>query len=407
MNIIKRATAFLLAVTLSVLILPNIKPTATEDTFFIDIKGSVNYDYAFEVLKQLNSLRSSLGLAPLKMDYTLMEDAMLRAAESAVYFSHTRPSGKNCFTAFTDPSYTMGENIAIGHRSPTAVMNGWKNSSGHYQNMIKDSYTSVGIGCYMTADGVFSWSQLFNGNTAKENTVTGTKDICYSIEAKREYLGLNLSFDKKACPIKIGYTLKLKIDLRNVEFDYVSQMTENSSYIFTSSDPDVIEFDSNGIATVKADGISDITVSAKNSGALLFSFQYQTGHVFTDCCDTSCDFCGATRSAPHSAKPSPCDEDRICAFCGENMGKGTSHKYSGAGDEYCDLCNFKRELIYIKGDADGDQKVTTTDLATLKLYLAQIAELEEVSKKLCDLDGDKNVNTVDLAMLKLKLAGIE
>lgn len=56
----------------------------------------------------------------------------------------------------------------------------------------------------------------------------------------------------------------------------------------------------------------------------------------------------------------------------------------------------------VSGDVDGDGNVTTTDLATLKLYLAGAGA--QVTQG-ADLDGNGEINTTDLANLKLKLAG--
>lgn len=59
----------------------------------------------------------------------------------------------------------------------------------------------------------------------------------------------------------------------------------------------------------------------------------------------------------------------------------------------------------ITGDVDGDGVVGTTDLATLKLYLAGAMGLDEAGLQAGDLDGDGTVGTTDLATLKLTLAG--
>lgn len=52
------------------------------------------------------------------------------------------------------------------------------------------------------------------------------------------------------------------------------------------------------------------------------------------------------------------------------------------------------------GDVDGDGVVNTTDLAALKLILAELAEKTAGA----DVDGDGSVNTSDLAKIKLMLA---
>ena len=60
----------------------------------------------------------------------------------------------------------------------------------------------------------------------------------------------------------------------------------------------------------------------------------------------------------------------------------------------------------VKGDVNGDEKVDTTDLATLKLYLAGLTKESEIIKYGADLNSDGKVDTTDLASLKLKLAGL-
>jgi len=62
---------------------------------------------------------------------------------------------------------------------------------------------------------------------------------------------------------------------------------------------------------------------------------------------------------------------------------------------------------YILGDCNGDFKVDTTDLASLKLFLAAISDLSDTGKLGADINSDGKVDTTDLAVLKLKLAGIE
>ncbi len=57
----------------------------------------------------------------------------------------------------------------------------------------------------------------------------------------------------------------------------------------------------------------------------------------------------------------------------------------------------------IPGDVNGDLNVDTTDLATIKLYLAGLTS--EVAPG-ADADADGNINTGDLATLKLMLAGL-
>lgn len=121
------------------------------------VTGTECYDYAYQVLDLVNQERMKTGAAPLKMDADLMKAAMQRATEITVSFSHTRPSGLDCYSASGKMS---GENIAMGYGSPEAVMDGWMNSDGHRANILNSGYTDIGIGAFCV-DGTYYWVQCF------------------------------------------------------------------------------------------------------------------------------------------------------------------------------------------------------------------------------------------------------
>lgn len=124
-------------------------------------------DYATEVLNLVNQLRAEVGVAPLSLDSTLCQAANTRAVEISQdnCFSHTRPNGTSCFTVLDDYGISYmatGENIAAGYATPADVVAGWKNSEGHYANMINASYTKLGVGFYNSGSGYGThWTQLF------------------------------------------------------------------------------------------------------------------------------------------------------------------------------------------------------------------------------------------------------
>lgn len=121
------------------------------------VTGTCNYDYAYQILDLVNQERSKAGAKKLKMDSTLLEAAMLRAAECTVKFNHIRPNGTMCFTV---SSKVYAENIAWGYKSPEAVMEGWMKSSGHKKNLLNKKYKSIGIGCFYKG-GKWYWTQCF------------------------------------------------------------------------------------------------------------------------------------------------------------------------------------------------------------------------------------------------------
>jgi uncharacterized protein YkwD len=74
----------------------------------IPIKVTYLEEEAKEHLRLLNEERKKVGASALKMDADLMKAAMLRAAESVVYFSHERPDGTMCYTASDRGLQTYG-----------------------------------------------------------------------------------------------------------------------------------------------------------------------------------------------------------------------------------------------------------------------------------------------------------
>ena len=119
-----------------------------------------------KILTITNGYREAEGVGNLTVNRDLSIMATIRAMEIAYSdkFSHTRPSGKSWDTMWDDygrsKSGTIGENLGMGFSSDEGVCNGWKNSSGHYANMIKGVYTKIGIGKFKL-DGTTYWVQLF------------------------------------------------------------------------------------------------------------------------------------------------------------------------------------------------------------------------------------------------------
>ncbi len=117
-----------------------------------------------QVLNLVNAERAKYGLSPLSYDpANLAPGAAVRAREIVTNFSHTRPDGRSCFTAISIPG-AVGENIAAGYSTPSAVMTGWMNSSGHRANILSSKYHKLGVG-YVYAPGSpygYYWVQMFS-----------------------------------------------------------------------------------------------------------------------------------------------------------------------------------------------------------------------------------------------------
>ena len=79
------------------------------------------------------------------------------------YFSHTSPvygTSYQMMKSFGITYRSAGENIAMGQRTPQAVVNAWMNSAGHRKNILNPSFTRIGVG--YVASGNY-WTQMFIG----------------------------------------------------------------------------------------------------------------------------------------------------------------------------------------------------------------------------------------------------
>ena len=115
-----------------------------------------------QILDRVNAERAAAGLAALTRDGSLDAAADVRSTEIAASFSHTRPNGDACFTAFPSGYSTAGENIAKGQTSAEEVMNGWMGSEGHKSNILNAAFTRIGISCYFDGS-TYYWVQDFEG----------------------------------------------------------------------------------------------------------------------------------------------------------------------------------------------------------------------------------------------------
>ena len=221
----------------------------------IYVKGKQNYDYAYQVLDIVNQERKKVGANPLKMDESLLNSAMERAAEISVYFDHTRPNSTDCYSINQKMN---GENIAAGTSVPETTMELWMNSSGHKSNILRTSFNSIGIGC-IQIDGVSYWVQCFGEGNAEEpkNKPSGTSIKTYKIQTVEDYISFRFSNNSNV-NLKVGE--KISKELENYNTWIYSNIEENSAK-WTSSNTKVATVDNYG--KVSAVGIGDTTITAQ------------------------------------------------------------------------------------------------------------------------------------------------
>lgn len=123
-------------------------------------------DMAKQIFEIVNQKREAAGKKAYVLDEKLCEIANMRAKELTTKFSHTRPNGKKYASALDEYAYSysaVGENIAYGYSSASAVMNKWLSSAPHKANILdsnKVGYTKIGIG-YYNKNGTKYYVQMF------------------------------------------------------------------------------------------------------------------------------------------------------------------------------------------------------------------------------------------------------
>lgn len=129
-------------------------------------------------LTLVNEERTRVGVTPLTTNRYLDSVAQIRSKETITLFSHTRPDGQPWSTVVDPQSYPytiIGENLCmtshvgdgtytyedkwVGSQAQIEAAAGWifilfKNSPGHYSNMIHPDFRECGIGisCQMYQD---------------------------------------------------------------------------------------------------------------------------------------------------------------------------------------------------------------------------------------------------------------
>lgn len=98
-----------------------------------------------------NADRSAHGVGALTADALLNKAAQKKADDMAArgYFSHIGPDGQSSWSWLTSVGYyymSAGENLAMNFDTAQSVEAAWMLSPTHRANILRKSYTKVGIG---------------------------------------------------------------------------------------------------------------------------------------------------------------------------------------------------------------------------------------------------------------------
>ncbi|MBR6045449.1 MAG: Ig-like domain-containing protein [Ruminococcus sp.] len=246
----------------------------------LKVSGTYYYDSAQNMLKLVNAERSAKGVGALTLDKELTAAAMQRAAEISVDFNHYRPNGELCFTVSNKAG---GENIAAnGSLNASGAFEQWKNSSGHYANMISEDFQSIGIGVFSSGGYVY-WVQLFGWDSASQTETKNSKTaVTANVDVLTGSSSLYFSSGGKALKSVSGYTastntystkpgsvISLEVCRANPGWNQTYATFDASGFSWTSSNTAAAAVDANGKVTAKAEGTAVITAASKNGSEKL------------------------------------------------------------------------------------------------------------------------------------------
>ncbi len=131
-----------------------VSETTTTSTTTQVPTGSSNAPQESQFLALINGLRS----APLLSDSSLRT----HARNWARHMAETDKLAHSSIGSLLDPWITVGENVAFGH-AVTSMFEALRASSAHRGNMVNESFTHIGIGVWVDAEGRTWTAHVFGG----------------------------------------------------------------------------------------------------------------------------------------------------------------------------------------------------------------------------------------------------
>jgi uncharacterized protein YkwD len=111
------------------------------------------------ILRATNTARANAGLRALSVNACLARTAQQHAerlaAAQTLYHQDLGTVSSSCGMS------TAGENVAMNHSGPSAMVGQWLDSPGHRANLLNSSFTLIGIGTARAADGAWYGVQVF------------------------------------------------------------------------------------------------------------------------------------------------------------------------------------------------------------------------------------------------------
>lgn len=146
------------------------KPEVLDLTYL----GCQDYQaFEAEVIRLTNKERISRSLPHLTRNKFLTQSALIHTVDMVEhrFISHSGSDGSNVAERVTKTGYkwlVVGENLAMGQRTPEEVIEGWLDSPGHRQNLLHDRFREIGV-AYIEGEIVASNGTIWRGGYWTQN----------------------------------------------------------------------------------------------------------------------------------------------------------------------------------------------------------------------------------------------
>lgn len=121
-----------------------------------------NHPTIREMLAQNNAIRQNKLELSEELTNAAQDHANYMASHHSMsHYVNGSPTGRARKYGWTGGG--VRENIAMSQPSIRSVMSTWRNSSGHYSNMMSAS-RKCGFGCAISANGTYYWCAIYGND---------------------------------------------------------------------------------------------------------------------------------------------------------------------------------------------------------------------------------------------------
>ncbi len=270
----------------------SIAQSNAEDTIMVNLPLQYGQTEARSILNMINEMRTSStdawywnsddttkticnDLSELSYDYDLERIAMQRAAEIAMSYSHTRPDGTICFTAYDIPYLAVGENIAAGYTSAVGVNKGWReddenySGQGHRRNMLSNEFNCVGIG-HAYYNGVHYWVEEFAYRDSINTTATTANDSEQTVTVnvlQSKITDLDITLEQEKYDLQVNETVS--VPTPKVMATFSDSWPSGKKPV---ADMPVIDVEDTSIATYSENKLVGVSEGTTNLTAKLYGY---------------------------------------------------------------------------------------------------------------------------------------